>query len=236
MKIFFLKKKILYTIIIVAIAIIIMVGLLLSRDDAVETFNNQDVYYQGNTNNKVVAFTCNVDWGKEYITPMLEILKKNEIKITFFITGRWAEKNKDIVKKICQYGHEIGNHGYFHKDYSKLNYEGNKEQITKADKVMREISKGELRFFAPPSGAYNKHTIQASKDLDYKLIMWSIDTIDWRKDSTKNKIVERVIKKPHNGAIVLMHPKSETIKALPIIIKALKNKGYEIGRVSDVIE
>ncbi len=66
--------------------------------------------------------------------------------------------------------------------------------------------------------------------------MWSIDTIDWRNDSTKEKIIERVISKSHNSAIVLMHPKRETIKALPVIIETLKKEGYKIGRISDIIK
>ena len=91
-------------------------------------------------------------------------------------------------------------------------------------------------FFSPPSGAYNENTIKAAKDLNYDIIMWSIDTIDWREDSNKEKIIDRVISKIHNSAIVLMHPTEETVKALPEIILYLFNKGYKIGTINDIVK
>ena len=144
---------------------------------------------------------------------MLEIFKKNDIKITYFVTGKWAEKNKDILKMIYNDKHEIGNHGYSHVDYNKLSYNENKEGIVKAHNIIKEVLDIDSKYFAPPSGAYNDNTVKAAKDLGYELIMWSIDTIDWRKDSTKDVIIKRVIPKIHNSAIVLMHPTEETVKA-----------------------
>lgn len=209
----------------------------LSKGKAKETFKNiDDVFYKGNIDEKVIAFTCNIDWGNEYIPPMLEIFEDNNIKITFFVTGRWAEQNGDLLKEIYNHGHEIGNHGYLHRDYSLLSYELNKQEIFKTDKLIRELINFKSKYFAPPSGAYNDDTVVAAKELNYKVIMWSIDTIDWRKDSTSDKIINRVVSKANNSAIVLMHPKEETIKALPTIIKSLEEQGYKIGTVSDVIE
>lgn len=200
-----------------------------------ETFFNDDIYYKGTKEEKIMAFACNIDWGNECIPHMLQIFDNYEIKITFFPTGRWAEKNPELLKKIFEKGHEIGNHGYFHKDYNLLNYEDNRKEIEKADIIITEIIGTKAKYFAPPSGAYNNDTIKAAKDLGYKIIMWSIDTIDWRKDSTKDKIINRVVSKHHNSAIVLMHPKEETVKALPIIIHNLKEKGYRIGTISDIM-
>jgi len=200
-----------------------------------ETFN-LDIYYKGNVDDRIVAFACNVDWGDEYIPTMLEIFKEKNINITFFVTGKWAAKNPELLIKIYEQGHEIGNHGYRHIDYDKLSYEENKEEIIKAHNTIREIIKSKPKYFAPPSGAYNDNTIKAAKDLNYDIIMWSIDTIDWHKDSNKQKIIERVTNKIHNSAIILIHPTEETIKALPDIINFLYSKGYRIGKVRDVIE
>ncbi len=152
-----------------------------------ETFN-LDIYYKGNVDDRIVAFACNVDWGgDEYIPTMLEIFKEKNINITFFVTGKWAAKNPELLIKIYEQGHEIGNHGYRHIDYDKLSYEENKEEIIKAHNTIREIIKSKPKYFAPPSGAYNDNTIKAAKDLNYDIIMWSIDTIDWHKDSNKQK-------------------------------------------------
>lgn len=235
MKLLIINKKTLLTILVVLVLAIITFGIFVIYDRTEETFNT-DVYYQGNVDEKVIAFACNVDWGNEYIPKMLEIFKRNDIKITYFVTGKWADKNKDMLKTIYDENHEIGNHGYSHKDYDKLSYSENKEEITKTHYIIKEILNLDSKYFAPPSGAYNDNTLKAAKDLGYELIMWSIDTIDWRKDSTKDVIIERVISKIHNSAIVLMHPTEETIKALPEIINYLYQNDYKIGTISGVIK
>ncbi len=234
MRLIIISKKTLFTILIVLILAIITLAISVVYNKAEETFNS-DVYYQGNIDDKIIAFACNVDWGNEYIPNMLEIFENNNIKITYFVTGKWAEKNKDMLKTIYKYKHEIGNHGYSHMDYDKLSYAQNKEEILKAHNVIKEVLNIDSKYFAPPSGAYNDNTIKAAKDLGYELIMWSIDTIDWKKDSTKDIIIKRVTSKIHNSAIVLMHPTEETVKALPEIIKYLYENGYKIGTISDVI-
>lgn len=235
MRLIIIKKNILFIIsIILALTIIIfIINLLYGK--VRETFNS-DVYYRGDVDDKIVAFACNVDWGNEYIPEMLKIFNDYNIRITYFVTGRWAENNREILKQIYESGHEIGNHGYNHVDYDKLTYEKNREEIEKTHNIIKEILDMDAKYFAPPSGAYNENTIKASKDLGYKLIMWSVDTIDWRKDSTKDIIIKRVIEKIHNSAIVLMHPTEETVKALPEIIDYLKSNGYEIGKISDIIK
>lgn len=235
MKIIMINKKILYILILVIVVLIIgYVGIKL-YNRAEETFNI-DVYYKGNVDDKIIAFACNVDWGNEYIQPMLDVLSEHNIKITFFVTGRWAENNPELLKSIFDEGHEIGNHGYEHLEYDKLNYEKNKEQILAAHEVIKKILGIESRFFAPPAGAYNQYTVMAAKDIGYEVIMWSIDTIDWREDSTKDLIVKRVIEKLHNSAIVLMHPTEETVKALPEMIDYILDNGYKIGTIGDVVK
>ncbi|RKD34485.1 polysaccharide deacetylase family protein [Thermohalobacter berrensis] len=237
MQIYYIKYKTIYKLLIIVVLVLLILSIALTyKNKAINTFKNDDVYYKGNIDKEVIAFTCNVDWGNEYIKPMLKIFKENSIKITFFVTGRWAEKNEKLIKLIYNEGHEIGNHGYLHRDYSKLSYELNKKEILKTQQIVKDILGVKTKYFAPPAGAYSDKTVRAAKDLNHEVIMWSIDTIDWRKDSTKDKIINRVISKAHNSAIVLMHPKKETVKALPIIINKLKEKGYKVGRVSDIIK
>ncbi|MBZ2173826.1 polysaccharide deacetylase family protein [Schnuerera sp. xch1] len=235
MKLFIVNRKTLYVLLFI-ILIIVAVAIYISfYNKAQETFN-MDIYYKGNVDKNIVAFACNVDWGNEYIKPMLEVFSKNKIKITFFVTGNWAEKNPELLKSIVNEEHEIGNHGYQHMDYDKLSYEKNKEEILKAHNVINNLSGIQPKYFAPPSGAYNDNTIKAAKDLNYDIIMWSIDTIDWREDSNKEKITSRVINNIHDSAIILMHPTEETIKALPNIIDYIVEKGYKIGKIGDIIE
>ena len=180
MRFIILGRKTLISILVVALVLIILLVGFLRINRAKEVFN-KDIYYQGSREEKIVAFACNIDWGNEYIGDMLDIFHDNKIKISFFPTGRWAEENRDLLLKIYRAGHEIGNHGYSHLDYDKLDYDGNYKEIAKAHKVIEGIIDESPKYFAPPSGAYNEFTIQAARNLGYKTILWSIDTIDWRK-------------------------------------------------------
>ena len=234
MRLLILNKKALYLIIIILLLVIVIPVIVLNIFKTEDVFK-EEIYYQGTKDEKVIAFACNVDWGNEYIGEMLKIFKDNNIKITFFPTGKWAENNKELLELIYEEGHEIGNHGYSHLDYNTLSYDRNYEEIEKAHKIIKDIIEEEPKYFAPPSGGYNDYTIEAAKDLNYKVILWSIDTIDWRKDSVKDVIVKRVKDKIHNSAIILMHPTKETNKALPEIIDYLFKKEYKIGTISDVI-
>ncbi|HHV39413.1 MAG TPA: polysaccharide deacetylase family protein, partial [Tepidimicrobium sp.] len=217
MKLLIINKKGIYMLLI-AILIIVAIAIYISVYNRIDETFNTDVYYKGKIDEKVVTFACNVDWGDEYIPSMLKLFEKYDVRITYFVTGRWAEKNPKLLKDIYDYGHEIGNHGYRHIDYDQLSYEGNKEEIMKAHNIIKNTLGIESNYFAPPSGAYNDNTIRAAKDLNYDIIMWSIDTIDWREDATEDKIMDRIISKLHNSAIILMHPTQETLKALPGLI------------------
>lgn len=234
MKLLILNKRTLYLLMIILILLIVIPVIVLNRWKTEDVFK-EEIFYQGIKDEKIISFACNIDWGNEYIKDMLKIFKSNDINITFFPTGKWAEKNPDLLQLIYNNGHEIGNHGYEHIDYGQLNLSDNIEQIRKADLIIEDIIDEKPIYFAPPSGAFNDNTIKAAKDLDYKIIMWSVDTIDWREDSLKDIIIERVLEKVHNSAIVLMHPTKETNKALPEIIEVLLEQGYNIGSISDIL-
>lgn len=234
MRLLIVSKKTLILVIVILL-LIATVGLFFTLSNKSKEVFIEDIYYKGNIQNKTVAFLCNVDWGDEHIPEMLRIFEENSIKITFSLTGRWAEINPTMVKTIQNKGHEIGNHGFDHLDYDKLSYDQNFEQIQKADNIIKAIINTNLTIFGPPSGAFNDNTLKAANALGYKVVMWSVDTIDWREDSYKDVIVERVISKISEGDIVLMHPTAETVKALPEIIDYLFENGYRIAAVSDVI-
>lgn len=196
--------------------------------------HSKDPIYQGNTGSKVVALTVNVDWGEEYIPEMLKEFKKYDARVTFFVTGRWAEKNPELLKEMSKAGHSIQNHGYKHLHFNQLAPAQAEEQIKKAEKVIKEITGSESKFFASPYGEQSKQLMQVVSDMDYDLIMWSIDTIDWQRPNP-DTIVKRVLNRIHNDAIVLMHPTEPTVKALPAMLKGLKEQGYKMVRIEDII-
>ena len=236
MKVFFIpfKRKTLAQLLIISFTIVLL--LILNSTEAITVLNPMDkqAIYKGNENNPIIAFECNVVWGTEHVGPMLDIFKEHDIRITFFIGGEWAKDNPDLLKRMIAEGHELGNHGYGHKHHNQLNLEQNRKEIVDTEKEIESNTGIKTTLFAPPYGEFNETTLKAADSLGYQTIMWSIDTIDWRRDGI-DKIIARVMKNPHNGALVLMHPTPDTVTALPIIIEKLQALDYSIGTVTDAL-
>lgn len=131
------KVKLLIMMAIIAALLLFIFAL---RTISINTLHYYDPIYKGLEEEKKIAFACNVVWGEEYLPQMLKLFKENDIEITFFIGGQWAEKNEELLKEIHKDGHELGNHGYKHLYHSKLTPESNKQEITKAEEVIKRIT------------------------------------------------------------------------------------------------
>jgi probable sporulation protein (polysaccharide deacetylase family) len=197
--------------------------------------NMPKAVYHGNLSEPKVAFACNVFWGEEYLPQMLDELDKHNIKITFFIGGSWAKRNPQILKILHERGHELGNHTYSHPHPSSLSLEQNKEQITQAENLISEITGVKTTLYAPPYGEFNNTVLLSASELGYTTIMWSIDTVDWKRPP-EDVMINRVMKKLHNGAIILIHPTAPTANAMPELIARIKASGYSIVPVSIVLQ
>ncbi len=187
--------------------------------------------YNGDRNSKNVCLAINVYWGSEFIEPMLDVLKRNNATATFFIGGMWATKENNLLNKIKDEGHEIANHGYYHKEHDKISKERNIEEISNTEKVIEEICGAKTNLFMPPSGAFNQTTLKVASELGYKTIMWSKDTIDWR-DQDATLIYNRATQNIQGGDIILMHPTTKTSEVFEDIIKSLKRGGWNLVNVS----
>jgi len=217
--------------------IIALLSLSFHSNYVVSAINNrvENPIYKGNENESKIALECNVVWGTEFVPQMLNILKEKSVRITFFIGGKWAENNPELLKDIVSNNHEIGNHGYDHKMHSQLNNVNNKKEILKTQEIISNICGIRTDLFAPPSGDFNDLTLNVVHELGYKTILWSIDTIDWKREG-KDIIIRRVLQKPHNGAFILMHPTKYTVEALPEMIDGLRGKGFSICTISELIK
>lgn len=234
-KIYFISKNHLIGMggILALLVVFLGVSLLYYNQVGMASRMNEPVY-QGNTGEKVLAITVNVDWGEEYIPAMLEEFAENEVQATFFVTGSWAEKNPQLVKKISQAGHSVQNHGYKHVHFNSLSESQAVEQIKKTEKIIEEQTGKKTRFFASPYGEQNRQLMNAVSSINYDLIMWSIDTIDWQHPDPAT-IVKRVVNKVHNDAIILMHPTDPTVKALPELLDSLQEKGYKMVTIDQIL-
>jgi peptidoglycan/xylan/chitin deacetylase (PgdA/CDA1 family) len=176
----------------------------------------------------------NVYENTPIVLSIMQLLDERDLKATFFVGGCWADDNAETLNKLVQNGHEIANHGYFHKDHKKLSYEQNLQEIRLTGSIVNALCGVQTTLFAPPSGSFSDQTLVCANELGYKVIMWSKDTIDWR-DKDVSIIVKRATNKVTNGDLILMHPKEHTLKALPTILDYFDSVGLKQVKVSQNI-
>lgn len=177
----------------------------------------------------------NCDWNADDIDSILETLGKNNVKITFFMVGEWIDKYPEEVKKIYEAGHEIANHGNNHKHVNNLTYEENVQEIKLANEKIKSITGKDNKIYRTPYGEYNNTAIKAARDSDMITIQWSLDTLDYT-GLTGEEMWKRLEGKLKSGDIILSHNGTEhTAGSLDMLIKNIKEEGFEIVKVSDLI-
>lgn len=200
--------------------------------------------YSANVTSSSVALTFDISWGENTAEPILDILKKENIHATFFLSSPWAEKHQDLVKRIHEDGHEIGSHGNRHIDLNTLSPNEIKKELLTAQNVLENITGQKIGLLRTPNGAYDNSVIQISHQLGYQVIQWSVDSLDWKRPGPA-AVVNNVINgirpgmgvKP--GAIILFHASDsapDTIEALPTVIQRLKEKGYQLMPVGELLK
>ena len=193
--------------------------------------------YCVDTAEKKIALTFDAAWGNEDTAQILEILKKHDVRVTFFMTGGWVESYPDDVKAILAAGHDLGNHSENHKNMSQLSDAEKKEELMKVHEKVRTLTGYEMFLFRPPYGDYDNAVVNVAKENGYYTIQWDVDSLDW-KDYGVDSIVDTVCNHKHlgNGSIILCHNGAKyTAQALDTLITTLKGKGYEFVKVSDLI-
>ncbi|MFZ7130796.1 MAG: polysaccharide deacetylase family sporulation protein PdaB [Eubacteriales bacterium] len=239
MKVFFLSRKMMY--IIAAIVIILLLVFLFmssSKGGLASVFQAKNrllPIYSVETNDKVIAISFDAAWGDEYTQEILDILSKEEIKTTFFLVGLWIDKYPDQVKAITEAGHEIGNHSSTHPDMTKIDKNKIEQEIKETNDKINQYTNEDPILFRPPFGAYSNDVIKIAEDLGCYTIQWDIDSLDWKNEGSE-QIINRVVSNIRPGSIVLFHNNAEYVtKALPSIIKEVKEEGYSIIPISELI-
>ena len=184
-----------------------------------------------------VALTFDAAWGNEDTAKILEILKKHDVHVTFFMTGGWVESYPDDVRAILAAGHDLGNHSENHKNMSRLSDDVKKDELMKVHEKVRDLTGYEMFLCRPPYGDYDNAVVNVAKDCGYFAIQWDVDSLDW-KDYGVDSIIKTVTEHKHlgNGSIILCHNGAKfTAQALDTLITKLKDKGYTIVPVSELI-
>ena len=190
--------------------------------------------YKGHPEKPMVSFIINVAWGNEYLSGMLATLKKHNVTASFFLEGRWVKNNPGMAKMIADAGHEIGNHSFTHPNMKQLSAPKINEEIRRTNEVIEAVTGVKTKWFAPPSGYYKDEVVEIASAHNLGTVMWSVDTIDWQKPSPE-KLINRVMGKVHNGAMILMHPTESTAVSLDQLITQIRAKDLQIGTVSDLL-
>lgn len=191
--------------------------------------------YRGHPDKPMVSFIINVAWGNEYLSEILATLKRHQVSTSFFLEGNWVKNNPDLAKMIVSAGHEVGNHSYSHPKMENLSAAQTREQLIKTNEVIEAATGVKCVLFAPPSGGYRDETVKIAAEFNMKTIMWTVDTIDWQKP-TPDVLINRVMKKIDNGAMVLMHPTESTAKSLERLITQIEEKDLKIGTVTELMD
>ncbi len=176
-------------------------------------------------------------WGNEDTAKILEILARNNVHVTFFMTGGWVEKYPEDVKSIAAAGHDLGNHSENHKKMSELNADECKQEILSVNDKVKALTGSDMFLFRPPYGDYNNNLITTTRSINYYPIQWDVDSLDWKNYGVES-IINTVLNHKHlgNGSIILMHNGAKyTADALESVIKGLREKGYEIVPISQLI-
>ncbi len=191
--------------------------------------------YSVDTPTKKVAITFDSAWGADKTLKIIETLKEYNVKATFFLVGFWVEEYPDMVKAINDAGLEIGTHSNTHADFVNLSEAEMELELSTSVNLITNITGNEVNLFRAPYGSYNNSVISVAESLNLTTIQWDVDTLDW-KGLSATEINTRVASKVTNGSIILCHNNSDNIlEALPLMLTTLKNKGYQVTSVGDLI-
>jgi polysaccharide deacetylase family sporulation protein PdaB len=229
-------KRFLY----LTLAAIFSAGVIWTEKDNISVFSPHPpaAIYSVPTDRKVVALTFDISWGDKRAVPILDILKSKGVNnVTFFLSSPWSKTHPDIVKKIVDDGYEVGSHGHKHDNYSQYSDEEIRKQITTANGILSEMTGQAPNLIRMPNGDFDKRVLRIAEDLNYKVIQWDTDSLDWKNPGVQT-IISRVVTKAHPGDIILLHASDsckQTHEALPAIIDQLRAQGYEFVTVSQLL-
>ena len=192
-------------------------------------YKDCNALFIGEDNNKVYL-TFDEGYENGYTAKILDTLKEKRVKATFFVTYDYVRDNKELVKRMIDEGHVVGNHSYTHPSMPSKSVSEMKNEVIKLHNYVKENFGYEMTLFRFPRGEYSSRALAVVRDLGYKSVFWSFAYVDWKTDSQpdKNAAKQKILSKTHNGAIILLHAVSSTnAEILGDVIDSVREKGYK---------
>lgn len=205
----------------------------------VDELKRYDAAYVGDSGEQVLYLTFDAGYENGCTEKILDVLKAHEVTASFFLVGDYLERNPDLVRRMAEEGHIVGNHTMNHPDMSKLSDQAAFEaEIRGMEDLYREITGAELpKYYRPPQGLYNRENLEMAQKLGYKTVFWSLAYVDWNNDDqpTAEYAFSKLLPRTHHGAVVLLHSTSRTnAEILDALLTQWKTMGYRFGTLDEL--
>lgn len=193
----------------------------------------------GNEEKGYIYLTFDLGYEAGYTEQILDVLKENNVQGTFFITAHYVNSASDILQRMIDEGHIVGNHTVNHKSMPELTDEELKTEVMTLHQTVYQKYGYEMKYIRPPKGEYSERTLKLCEDLGYKTVMWSFAYVDWDEDNqpTQEDGINKIISNLHNGEVMLLHATSKTnAEILNTVIQKVKEEGYEFRSLDDFVQ
>lgn len=203
-----------------------------------EELKKYNAYYAEDTSEKKLYLTFDAGFENGNTPAILDALKKHDVKATFFVVGTYIKDNPDLIKRIHEEGHLIGNHTYHHPDMSQIaTKESFHKELKDVETEYKNVVGEEMtKFYRPPQGKYNESNLQMAKDLGYHTFFWSLAYVDWYENDqpSKEEAFQKLLGRIHPGAIVLLHSTSRTnAEILDELLTKWEEMGYRFASLEE---
>lgn len=210
-------------------------------DVSTEELAKYDAYFAKQTDDKVLYLTFDAGYENGNTPAILDALKKHNAPATFFVVGNYLNTSPELVKRMVEEGHTVGNHTYHHPDMSKISTtDAFAKEITAVEKQYQEITGKELtKFYRPPQGKFSETNLQMAKDMGYHTFFWSLAYVDWdqNKQPSKEEAFDKLLGRVHPGAIVLLHSTSKTNgEILDELLTKWEEMGYRFESLTQFLQ
>lgn len=204
-----------------------------------EFLKKYDALYGVPTDEKVIYLTFDAGYEAGYTPNILDVLKKHNVKATFFIVGNYLNTQPELVKRMNEEGHIVGNHTYSHPDMSKISdLESFKKEIEAVENGYKSITGTDMKkFYRPPQGKFSEENLKMAQSLGYKTVFWSLAYVDWYQDNqpAKEEAFSKLIPRIHPGAVVLLHSTSKTnSEILDELLTKWEEMGYSFKSLEEI--
>ena len=204
-----------------------------------EELKKYNAYFIGDTTQNTIYLTFDCGYENGNTEPILDALKKHDVKAAFFVVGNFLETSPEIVKRMIAEGHTVGNHTYHHLDMSSISsMDAFKKETQDVENLFEQITGTPItKFYRPPQGKYNIENLKMAQELGYHTFFWSLAYVDWYQDKqpTKDEAFGKLLKRIHPGAIVLLHSTSSTnAQILDELLTKWEEMGYTIKPLTEL--